>query len=468
MPSALTTATHAFPARTLEEASQQLMLFELGPDDPRYTRLDEGRATKELTKLELFLRNAARTPSAYAKCAFVGSRGTGKSTYLLHLERELERSGDFTPVHIHLDGSLETDCHYSDLFLWMADEIARQFSERNHPLDDPVLADVAWWFADKTVSTVEELKKEVGLSAEAEASSRTGIPGIFSLKLLARLKSMIIGSENSRKEIRDKVQNYATELLERMNALLDHARDVLKRAGKPDRLLIVQDNLDRIRPREKAWQLFEGGGEMLMALRVDAIYTAPLVMSLAPLDIGPIFGKVFTMPNVKVRKKDGKPHKAGIDGLVELVGKRLSLKEGFQSINVARHLAEMSGGSVRELLRLVSEAQLEAQVSGKSQVDMKSARAAVVKKALNFARLLMPMSVYYPILAKVHLTKTEYQLSDIDATTERVASARAFFAELIGNEAVLEYNGDDSWYDVHPALRETAPFKDALDKARQS
>ncbi len=458
----------AIPARTLSEAAQQLMLFELPPDDPRYTRLDEGRATKELTKLELYLRNSARTPGAYARCAFIGSRGTGKSTYLLHLERELERSKEYTPVHIYLDGSLETDCHYSDLFLWMADEVARQFADRGHPLDDQVLADVAIWFADKTTSKVSELKKEVGLTAELDASSRSGVPGILSLKLLARLKSMIIGSETSRREIRESVQNYASELLERMNTFLDHARAVLKAKNLPERLLIVQDNLDRIRPREKAWELFGLGGEMLMDLRTDVIYTAPLVMNLAPLDIGPIFGRVFTMPNVKVRKRDGKIHKEGIRSLVDLVGKRVAIKEGFQSAAVIRYLAEMSGGSVRELLRLVAEAQLEAQVEGKTKVDMKSAKAAVTKKAVNFARLLMPTSVYYPILAKVHLTKSEYQIGSADATSERVASAREFFAEMIGSEAVLEYNGDDSWYDVHPAIRESALFQDAVAQSSQN
>nr|WP_294224534.1 AAA family ATPase [Prosthecobacter sp.] len=444
------------------------MLFELEPEDPRYTRLDEGRGTKELTKLETFLRNAAKVPNAFAKCAFVGSRGTGKSTYLRHLERDLEREGTFTPVHIYLDASLESDCHYSDLFLWMVDEIARQFDGRGHPVNEAALSEVAVWFAEKTISKTTEWKKEIGLTAEAEASAKTGIPGIFSLKLLARLKSMIVGSEQSRKDIRQNVQNYATELRHRVNDFLDHARAVLKDAGKPDRLLIVQDNLDRIRPRERAWHLFESGGEMLADIRADVVYTAPLVLNLAPLDIGPIFGNVFTMPNVKVRKRDGSAHRAGVDSLVTLLGKRLSLKAVFRSGSVVRYLAEMSGGSVRELLRLVSEAQLEAQVSHKPKVDMKSARAAVTKKAVNFTRLLMPMSVYFPILAEIHRTKGAYQISEAEATTERVASAREFFAELIGNEAVLEYNGDDSWYDVHPAIRETGPFQDALAKTSQA
>lgn len=459
-------ATTSNPAQTLRESGAQLRQDPLGPEDGRYVELSAGRATKELSKLEVFLRNAARTPNAFAKCAFVGGRGSGKSTYLLHLEQQLREEGVFTPVHIYLDPSLETDCDYSDLFLWMVDEIARQFKDAEHPVDDKPISDVVTWFAETTLTQSTDWKKEIGLTAQAEASSQTGIPLLASLKLLARLKSMIVGSETSRKEIRRNVQNYANELRDRMNDFLDHARDVLKKAGKPDRLLIIQDNLDRIRPREKAQHLFDTGGDMLMALRTDIIYTAPIALNVAPLDISRIVGHVFTMPNVKVRLRSGRPHKPGIDALIELAGKRLALDLVFENERVIRHLAEKSGGSVRDLIRLLDEAQLEAQVDGKERVDMASARAAVRKVGLNFTRLLLPGAVYYPILAEVHRTKREFSVGDGKPTEKSVGEARAFFAEMISNGAVLEYNGEDSWYDIHPALCETQPFKDACAQAQ--
>ena len=450
------------PAQSLTESAQRLNLEPLSPDDSLYTELTDARGTKELKKIETFLRNAARTPNAYAKCAFVGNRGCGKSTYLLHLEDELKKGDVFTPVHIFLDPSLESDCDYSDLFLWMVDEIARQFRDKGHPLDEDKLRKVAEWFAEKTLTEITDWKKEIGLTTEAEGSARGGIPGILSFKILARLKSMIVGNETSRKEMRRKLQNYANELRDKMNDFLDHAREVLRKAGKPDRLLIVQDNLDRIRPRENAQRLFDNGGEMLLDIRADVIYTAPLALNLAPLDLSRIFPHVFTMPNVKVRLSNGKPNKPGKDGLVSLIGKRMDLTLVFENKEVPRFLAEQSGGSVRDLIRLLDEAQLEAQVDGKDRVDMSSAKAAVKKMSVNFTRLLNPGSTYYPILVEIHRTKRGFKIAEGEATKERVASAREFFAELIGNGSVLEYNGEDSWYDVHPAVRETQQFKDAF------
>ncbi|MBL9155075.1 MAG: hypothetical protein JNK37_21515 [Verrucomicrobiales bacterium] len=450
------------PAQSLAESATRLDPRPLGPDDPRYVPLGDGRGTQELVELEAILRNAARVPKAYAKCAFVGARGSGKSTYLLHLEKELQDEGLFTPIHIYLDASLESDCDYSDIYLWIGDQIAQAFQEADHPLDDDVLSRFTLWFADKAFTDASEWKKEIGLEASVEASARTGLPGIFSLKLLARLKSMIVGSETSRREIRRHVQNYATELRDLMDALLDHAREVLKKAGKPERLLIVQDNLDRITPREKAQHLFYSGGDMLVSIRADIIFTAPVAMNLAPIDIGRTFPHVITMPNVKVRLRNGDLHPAGIDSLVRLIDRRISIDLVFESPEVARYLAEKSGGSVRDLIRLLDSAQLKAQVAQKERVDQESAAEAVRKLSINFSRLLFPESVYFPILVEVHQTKTRHAQPETEATREAVQAAREFFAELMGNGSVLEYNGDDSWYDVHPAVCDTDKFKDAL------
>lgn len=346
--------------------------------------------------------------------------------------------------------------------MWTVDEVAREFEKRGHPVDENELSQVTIWFAETTIEKSTDWKKEIGLETQAEGSAKAGIPGMFSLKLLARLKSMIVGSETSRKQMRQRLQHYANELRDRVNAFLDHARDVLEKAGKPSRLLIVQDNLDRLR-RDTARRLFESGGDMLLEIRADLIYTAPLALNLAPYDIRQVFDHVFTMPNVKVRLRSGRPHADGIKGLLDLVGRRLAIDRVFESEKVARFLVEKSGGSVRDLIRLLDDAQLEAQVDGKQRVDMPSAKAAARKLSVNFTRLLLPGSVYYPILAEVHRTKHEFKLAEGAPTKERVAAAREFFAELIGNGGVLEYNGADSWYDVHPAICDTERFTDACE-----
>jgi hypothetical protein len=236
-------------------------------------------------------------------------------------------------------------------------------------------------------------------------------------------------------------------------------------AGRPSRVLIVQDNLDRL-GREAALRLFRDNGFFLKQIKADCIWTAPINSTLAPFGIHNLFENVFTMPTVKVHDRTGKTVPAGIEGLVGLVEKRMEISEVFTRREVVTHLARMSGGSVRDLLRLLGNAQLAAQVDGKLKMDDDSATEAVNKLRLDFQGLFVPADAYYPLLASVAATKQD-SVTTPSASPEQAANNRDFFAQLLVNGSVLEYNGHERWFDVHPVVLEIAAFKDATDAAKQ-
>lgn len=457
------------PARTLTESTQHLQLEPLSPDSPFYEELEQARGTLELAMLKKFLIEHGAVPKAWARCAFVGERGSGKSTYLLNLENKLRIARQFTPVHIYLDAALETDCDYSDLFLWMVEQIASQFDSMGHPVNAEALAKITYWFADISLSKTEEWKKEFGIETSVEAKAGLGLPMLGSLKILARMKSMISGNQQSRKEIRQQLQNRSTELLDHVNEFLDHARDVLRTHNKPDRLLIVQDNLDRLRPREKAREFFENGADMLRGLRADVIYTAPLAINAAPLNLQSLLGiELITMPNVKLRMKDGTPHVAGMTQMLALVNKRISIAHVFENEDVAKHIIESSGGSVRDLLRLLEQACAYASVNNKTKIDLASAESSRNKTKSGFQRVLVPLSSYFPLLASIHLNKGAFDTAEPVSKKSQADDALEFYADLIANGSILEYNGEDSWYDVHPCVQQIPAFQNALSKLQAS
>jgi hypothetical protein len=90
-----------------------------------------------------------------------------------------------------------------------------------------------------------------------------------------------------------------------------------------------------------------------------------------------------------------------------------------------------------------------------------SAREAVRKLRIEYERLLVPGPVYFPLLAEVHRTK-QLPAPEAKADQQAVQAARAFCADLLTMGVVLEYNGERSWFDVHPIVREIRPFKDAV------
>jgi len=106
----------------------------------------------------------------------------------------------------------------------------------------------------------------------------------------------------------------------------------------------------------------------------------------------------------------------------------------------------------------VGEAQLAAQVDQLNVINMDSAKEAVKKLRLDFQGLFMPGDTYYPLLAAVARTKQD-AATTASASPKQAEDNRAFFAELLVNGSILEYNGDERWFDVHPVVLDIEAFR---------
>jgi hypothetical protein len=163
---------------------------------------------------------------------------------------------------------------------------------------------------------------------------------------------------------------------------------------------------------------------------------------------------------VKLRHRDGSEFRKGHAALRELVAKRIDLDAVFQR-GALNHLIKMCGGSMRDLMRLINYAQRAARSSKRDKIDLASAKDAVRKMRLDFERLLIPRQVYFPILARIHKTKHDFLPDASAADTTEVVKHQAFFSQLLFNGTVLEYDGGESWYDVHPVVQEIEGFREA-------
>jgi hypothetical protein len=443
------------PAQTLAEVARQATLEPLKPGDPRYVDLSAGQATRDLVLLRQYVEGQSADDRRYALAAFSGHRGCGKTTQLLRLQRDL--APRFTSIHVYADETLlqDPDLDYPDLMLWLVDQLAREFDRLGHRLDERLLTDVAEWFAARTEEDVTALRAESTVEAEAETGTNVGLY-IISLKLLARIKSMMQGSVERRQTIRRELQRYSADLLSRVNQLLDAAARALERNGKSPDLLVVQDNLDRLGV-EPAERLFIENGDLLGRLNAHAIFTAPVAMVLsAAANTGQVFEHGYTLPMVKVQQRNGRPYSKGIDALVALIAARADLGKIFVDVKVPQYLARMSGGSVRDLIRLLFEAQSFARADGKDQIDQSSAKDAVQRVRLSLERTLWP----YRALAGIHQSKSLPEPETADQ--QQLEQARAFYADLLIKGVVLEYDGGECWYDVHPLMREIPALKDSL------
>lgn len=448
-------------ARRLSEVAKAVDLAPLESGDPRYVDIAEGRGgPDELEQLRICLREYSAADNRFAKVAFTGHRGSGKSTELLRLEHELKVSGRFTPLRYYVEEALINDLDYTDLFLWLTDELVRKFADERMPLNASLAGDVARWFAEVTLEQTEQVKSEIGMEFGGGAEAKAGWFGT-GLNVFAKLKSMVVGSVDRRKVIRRNLQSNSADLIQGFNLLLDNARKTLSDHGQPPDLLIVVDNLDRVPPKVSETLFFQNG-DLLKQPRAHFIYTVPVAIAMAPDNLGLVFDNVFPLTMIKVRDAKGKSVKLGLDALVRAVGKRVDIDAIFDKPTVVRRLAEWSGGSVRDLMRLVQGAQRAARAKHLEKIDLVSAKLALKRIRLDFERLLIPSWVYYPLLAKVHLTKADPPSTFRNADVAKVQYDREFFRHLLFNGSALEYGNDRVWYDVHPVIQEIEAFKKAL------
>jgi hypothetical protein len=163
------------------------------------------------------------------------------------------------------------------------------------------------------------------------------------------------------------------------------------------------------------------------------------------------------LPTVKVQQKDGKAYRKGVNALVDLVAARAALDSVFTNRGAVRYLAQMSGGSVRDLMRLLFEAQSLARVDNKERIDHASAREAVQRIRVDLERTLWP----YRALAQIHESNSLPEPEGDDQ--HQLEQARAFYADLLIKGVVIEYDGGACWYDVHPIMRDIPAFRDALE-----
>lgn len=447
-------------ATTLQEISGVLTAGPLDANDPWRVDLSLARGKSQLGRMKSELLLARRENTEPLHLAFVGHMGSGKTTELKQLADDLR--SEFTPLLITLDPGLEKEADYPDVLLWLVTRILDHFRPRGQgapasaepdiELEQHFVEKISDWFAERTLDKVEETKAQIKTEAEAEAGFKAGWFG-NSLKLLARIQSSFLANSESRVAQRRKFDNYTTDLFLRVNEFLDHVHAQLRRHHRPDPLLLIQDNLDRLNPGP-ARRLFCDNGQLLRSLRAYFIWTAPAGLKLAPHRID------FTtryMPTPAPRLRDGQENPPAITGLRDVLAARVDLEAVFDSPEAVRQLCLYSGGSLRDLIRLLGDARLEAMEAGRAKIDTAAVREAAKGFRLELERYLMPGEYYYPMLARIHQTKQDPIAPDNEAGKLR-------FLELMGNGYILQYNGDDNWLDVQPVLLESRRFNDALQK----
>ena len=383
---------------------------------------------------------------------FTGHIGCGKSTELLRLKLELEQEG-FHVVYFESSEDLEmTDVDISDVML----AIARRVSQS---LDKLLLGEPS------------RLKELLQGAAKVLNSDVTGmkfkVPGVGDVGVTAEKEKFslafgigeITTKAKSDATLREKLNQYLgpqkTQLLEAINQeLLEPAIASLKQQGKKG-LVVIVDNLDRLDSRQKPFgrpqqeYLFVDQGEYLTKLNCHLVYTMPLALKFSN-DYGNLtqrFEEPRVLPMVPVQLRDGSECDAGMELLRQMILARAfpdldeqerlnNITEIFDSSKTLDRLCWVSGGHVRDLLRLLNTWIME-----EMELPLSSATLeAVIRARRN--EMTMPIS------------DDEWELLRQVRQRKKVSGDQGY-QTLIRSRLVFEYrDSGESWFDINPILTE--------------
>jgi len=401
----------------------------LEPDDPRYVQLYEGASVLGHDPVEL-LAEAIRFSPGQSIQLLSGFRGTGKTTELKRLESVLVREG-YKVVYLDMDHfvNMSTPVDISDFLMAVAGAFGEALRAPENLGED--LRQEGYWdrlvgFLKRTNITLPEF-------------SATGIK--------ANLKS----DPTFRQELQKRMEGHLGALVADVRKFFEDCVKALKaRHGDETEVVLLIDSLEHVRGtytnardvQESVEILFTGHAEKLKLPYVHLVYTVPPYLKARSMNLGMLYGigAVQIFPAVKIRSDRGIVHEPGVNALNQLVALRGDHRRLLgDDPRLIERLILMSGGNIRDLLRLLGEVIRRAKVLPASE--------ALVEEAINQMRTeFLPIADADAVWLSQIATTHEAALDSIDRLPE--------LARFFDTHVVLCYRDGPEWYDVHPLIRE--------------
>ncbi len=413
----------------------------LSVEDERYVDLSTGRGESEQIALNIARGIRRSDEHSRAKLLFTGHRGSGKTTELFRIQHELEENRFFT-IYLDVEQVLDLgSLSYLDVLVAMARRIQESLEEKGMPVSQVLLNNISEWFAEQIIEDKTLLDSEAGLHVKAGAGVK--IP-LFA-DLFTRVISNFKAASSHREIIRHNLKREISVFINKLNVLVKDARQKIKEGGFNE-LVIIVDGIEKMHYEQFTdghstySELFVQHAEQLCAPECHIIYTVPVSLAYMQ-NLGADFDDVVVLPMVKMDKQ-------GISQLCEIIEKRMEIDSIFENRALVEALAKMSGGIVRELMRLIRFSM---------DIDRGKVGDEQVKNAIN------------------KLKKTYDRLirnDDIEAfrkikETQRIQADEGF-ARLLGLRLVLEYQNGERWADLHPILQQISWINEALGDAESA
>lgn len=423
-------------------------------DTARYVDLSAARGDMQVARrLVQRIKNAGQQPSHHL---LTGHTKCGKTTELNRTARQLEDNGYATVFFDAADDAKTYAFEYTTLLLLLAGQVVTQLATRKPAIH--VRGDGAKKLAEFLIE--KEITLGGTLSAEATGKVEAEIaPGLLT-RLLGKfgLSAELRGGFERSREITYKIEKDAPGFLDGIQELVSDARRKVREKGLKD-LVIICDGCDKLRltasDREASRDLHLG---MFVEHRADlcsvpchVIYTVPISIQ---ANLGGDWGKgpefVPAIPVNTLSSVDATYVAEGRRALAEVAERRLgqhglTVATLFENQALFDRIVSASGGQISDMLLLVREGVLNAQLREADRLGAEDIDAAILTRAIEYTNLIQ--SDHLPILSEIAQAQT------------RPASNEAY-RQIVSRRLALEYLcGDEIRVDLHPLVAASDAYR---------
>lgn len=404
----------------------------LDPDSPEYVWLYDDPELGLEDPVKLLARSIQWSPTNDSTQLLSGFRGSGKSTELRRLRRQLTADGYLVllfDVFDYLTPSLPLDV--SDFLMVVAGALSDQL-EAGQILPDGATRDSYWTRLTHFLGTRVEFDEIVAGLGPLQVKASLGADPTF------------------RRRLQERAAGHLTALVEDMRAYVRETVAAIPRDLLGEGLVLLADSIENIsgtlsnasEVQESVERLFTSHAEHLQLPDIHIVYTVPPWLKIrAPAVSGQYSGGLQMLHPLKVRQpnRDREPVKGTLDALCEVVSARGDWQLLLGDRATLDELALESGGHLRDLLRGLAEIIRRAD---QLPVDRQTVERAITQTRSELLPIAEDDAVWLQRIAETH----EVSLRDIDRLPRLVT--------FLDSHLVLCYRNGEDWYDVHPLVRD--------------
>jgi len=395
-----------------------------------FSGLRKGFNEKKIFKmLNINPNNSECNPLTSPQRIFLsGHRGTGKTTELLKLRNEINKTNCFLTVFCDVSNE-ELDINnidFVDVVIFMLEQLVKELKDKEINIKQSDVESFYSWYEQRIVEIND--KTDASATIETEAKVTASIPLLFSL--ITKTKAKLSASQDTKDTIRRVFTNKFSDFSIKFNEFILNIKETIKKEKIAQDLLFIVDGFEKIGTLEDRKKILIDNSNKFIEIKSNMIIALPIELFSEVATLSN-FSTPISFPLITLDYK-------GEEKFKEFIYKRVDEKL-FEDEATVKEIIRYGAGSPRETLKIIEEAYIATEEEIIDSTSVKNAKDKISNEIANY------------------LSAEELEvLKEIEKN--EIVSYSSALASLMVKKVILEY-GENSTKKINPIILENETYK---------